>query len=704
LVAPVAVTVLTATGPLRGAPLLAGLLAALLFLAPAAVCVTAALSGIGQVAAQIAAAGNEAELAILRVLVDTLLFGYALALAPADCVAVGVAALVAAWAILLCIIRWPEAPLLRRHGALALDMALFSAYLHFGGAAVAGWYPIYLLAMIHAGLRLGLDALLVSAAAGVLGFAALVMSTEFWRLQPALAGGLLFALAAMPACLAGVLHALATARARASGAEAERQTALRLIADTLRNPPASRRTAMDPSSIEDVLDFAALEAGTFAPPVETFDLRSLIRHSLLPVLTKGAAQQIRLGWRVDPRLPDRLRGHAAALSRILGGLASQALATAPTGAVRVTITPETIEAQRIRLKLRIDGFGARSGSPADDGSALSLRLIERLVKMAEGRLAVERLAGGHARIVVTLPLAIEPGVSRRALDLGHRLVLLATEDDELARDLAEPLAVWNAQPSWPEDIDTALAGLAVPGAEPRPVLIVDGRDKLLSALSLAHRAGQAASAPFVVLIAMPAQIEGLGQVEEDGLDSFVPAPVSELLLANALDALPLEASRPEPAAVIGGRAVRAEPPPAAAAEIGDRITPIAAHPRFAPETPPAVDPKVIEGLRALGGGPDFLGELIETFHTDAQQVLQRLGQAASVGDAAGFGRAVAALRRSAGQLGGTQLCELLASLQGLTSSELRQRGAGHLQRVTAEIERFTAALLEFLPSSETRRR
>jgi HPt (histidine-containing phosphotransfer) domain-containing protein len=150
--------------------------------------------------------------------------------------------------------------------------------------------------------------------------------------------------------------------------------------------------------------------------------------------------------------------------------------------------------------------------------------------------------------------------------------------------------------------------------------------------------------------------------------------------------------------------VRAIAASAAAAEIGDRITPIAAHPRFAPEGAAAVDVRAIEGLRALGGGPDFLGELIETFRADTRQLLQRLGQAASGGDAASFARGIAALQRSAGQLGGTQLCEHLVSLQGLAPSELRQRGAGHVQRLAAEIERFTAALLEFLPAGETRRR
>ena len=135
---------------------------------------------------------------------------------------------------------------------------------------------------------------------------------------------------------------------------------------------------------------------------------------------------------------------------------------------------------------------------------------------------------------------------------------------------------------------------------------------------------------------------------------------------------------------------------------GERITPIAAHPKFVPETPTAVDARVIEGLQSLGGGPGLLGELIESFGVDALHVMQRIAQSAAVADAAGFARGIVALQRAAGQLGGTQLCELLASLRDLPASELRQRGATHVQRLDAEIERLAAALREFQPAGGAR--
>ncbi len=121
-----------------------------------------------------------------------------------------------------------------------------------------------------------------------------------------------------------------------------------------------------------------------------------------------------------------------------------------------------------------------------------------------------------------------------------------------------------------------------------------------------------------------------------------------------------------------------------------------------PETAPALDMRAIDGLRELGGDPDFLGELIQTFQVDAQQIMERLDHAVASGDAAGFAQGLAALRRAASPLGGTQLCELLTSLQGLTASELRQLGGNHVRRLDAELERLAAALTEIAAETEAR--
>src|SRR6266851_9405178 len=143
--APIAVTAMAATSGLLGPPLVVSALVALLVVAPAGVGLATALLGLRRVAGALSARGDsEAEQAVLRVLVDALIFFYALgltALTPnagsaAPYLAVAAFGLVAAWAVLLSVILWPAAAPFRRFGAMILDIVLLPAFLHFGDSAI----------------------------------------------------------------------------------------------------------------------------------------------------------------------------------------------------------------------------------------------------------------------------------------------------------------------------------------------------------------------------------------------------------------------------------------------------------------------------------------------------------------------------------------------------------------------------------------
>jgi HPt (histidine-containing phosphotransfer) domain-containing protein len=549
-----------------------------------------------------------------------------------------------------------------------------------------------------------------------LAFAAVILTTEAWLQQPVLAAGLLLALALLPAFVAGPIRALATARSGAAEAEADRQRMLRLIADAVGPRPGSPSAiAAAPSAASDILELAALEAGRFVPPIETFELRALVTRTLAPFREAAAARGVAVRWRIDPRLPDRVRGRAQAVAHLLARLIGHALDTTQMRAVCLAIEAAGGDARRIRLRLRVDGAGDDGAAGTEGAEAsLALRLAHGLAALLDGEFGIERAMGARVRLTASCSLAVEESAAAPMLDLDRRPVLVATEDARLADGLAELLARWNAEPLWVGDADAALAELSVIEATSRAVVIADGRLHLLSALSLAHHAARlGAEAPFVLLVAEEEQTARLADVDEGELDGFVPLPLTDALLANALRALPLAVgpvpsrreATPRPAAPApppsrSELSPRSEPPPPAAEE---RITPIAAHPKFAAETPAAVDPRVIDGLRALGGGPGFLREVIESFRADARQIMERVYQAAEAADSAGFARGLIALHRAAGQLGGADLCELAASLQRITTSELRQHGAAHVRRLDAEIDRLAAALMQYLPASEARR-
>src|SRR5437667_3594825 len=97
---------------------------------------------------------------------------------------------------------------------------------------------------------------------------------------------------------------------------------------------------------------------------------------------------------------------------------------------------------------------------ASDGDQLSLRLVQRIVALVEGTFTIERQKRDRMRLTIALPLAIEEAPGEPSLDLAGRSVLIATEDGDLARILAETLARWNSDPRWPEDINIALNDLS----------------------------------------------------------------------------------------------------------------------------------------------------------------------------------------------------------------------------------------------------
>src|SRR4029077_4729238 len=133
------------------------------------------------------------------------------------------------------------------------------------------------------------------------------------------------------------------------------------------------------------------------------------------------------------------------------------------------------------------------------------------------------------------------------------------------------------------------------------------------------------------------------ELAEDELDAVLPAPLDYQLFANALHALPLWHGAPARPVIVSARRAepQPEPPPlfdpADVAAPSPQVTPIATHPRFAAEAP-TIDQRAVAALRRLGGGDEFLGEVLDSFRTDAREIMQRLVRAAAAADSAGFAR------------------------------------------------------------------
>ncbi|MFN3430948.1 MAG: sensor histidine kinase [Candidatus Sericytochromatia bacterium] len=169
--------------------------------------------------------------------------------------------------------------------------------------------------------------------------------------------------------------------------------------------------------VDDLLDFARLEAGSFKltmGPVELGGLIAEVTESLRP---QAAAMQVRLVARL-PDAPLTLTADAQRLEQVLTNIVHNALKFTPVdGCVTITLHPDGSEA---RIEVADTGVGiasehqahlfdkfyqtATSAPGAVGGAGLGLFIAKSLVEAHGGRIGVESVPGEGARFWFTVPI------------------------------------------------------------------------------------------------------------------------------------------------------------------------------------------------------------------------------------------------------------------------------------------------------------
>jgi two-component system sensor histidine kinase RpfC len=178
--------------------------------------------------------------------------------------------------------------------------------------------------------------------------------------------------------------------------------------------------------------------------------------------------------------------------------------------------------------------------------------------------------------------------------------------------------------------------------------------------------------PIIALTA-DATSETERQCREAGMDAVLTKPVEAAQLLAAIDETYARVATPGTAA-------------------SPVVTPISAHPRYFADAGAVVDEATIEALRMLGGGSDFLGDVIETFCMDGRRLLEHLRQAVAEGDLRAFKELTHSLRSGAANVGAARLCQTLTTLRDLTPKDLRQHGASYIEKLQAEFAKLETAL------------
>jgi signal transduction histidine kinase/ActR/RegA family two-component response regulator len=218
--------------------------------------------------------------------------------------------------------------------------------------------------------------------------------------------------------------------------------------------------------VNELLDFAKIEAHKLDIEVIDFDLRETLRVAMAPLRLRAVQKDLTLTWTVAPDVPAQLKGDPTRIAQVLINLASNAVKFTERGGVTVGVRTIVAGPDAVDLHVSVTdtGIGIPEGqcgtvfepfTQADastsrkyGGTGLGLAITTRLVELMQGRINVESVAGTGTTFSVVLPLGVSPASASRVeattADPGLALpplhVLIAEDNpvnEHLARRMLE---------------------------------------------------------------------------------------------------------------------------------------------------------------------------------------------------------------------------------------------------------------------------
>lgn len=213
--------------------------------------------------------------------------------------------------------------------------------------------------------------------------------------------------------------------------------------------------------INDVLDFAKIEAGRLSLERTDFSLRHLLEDVERLFRPTAQARGLRFQFELDPSLPEAVQGDPFRLQQVLGNLVSNALKFTERGGVTVRIRrgPATSEPVQVHFEVEDTGIGIApealprlfgafeqgdgSTTRRFGGTGLGLALSQQLVTLMGGSIQVDSQPGRGSRFSFSLSFSVGEARPRDAseLDAGglEWLRVLVVDDNAVNRLVATSL-------------------------------------------------------------------------------------------------------------------------------------------------------------------------------------------------------------------------------------------------------------------------
>ncbi|MDB5308151.1 MAG: domain S-box protein [Gemmataceae bacterium] len=339
--------------------------------------------------------------------------------------------------------------------------------------------------------------------------------------------------------------------------------------------------------INDLLDFAKIEAGKLALDPADFSLRAALGDTLRALATRAHQKGLELVCHIDPDVPDALVGDTGRLRQVLLNLVGNAIKFTPAGEVVVraeaAADPPGGGEAGVRIAVTDTGIGIpletqdrifRAFEQEDTsttrkygGTGLGLSIAARLVALMGGRITVDSRPGRGSTFAFTArfgrqPHPADPPPAPAPVQLRGLRVLVVDDNATNRRILEGWLRGWQMDPRAVGDGVAAAGALwhAVTQGRPYPLVLLDARMPDTDGLALAARIREwpALAATRIILLTSGDRPGDLPRFRELRVDAHLLKPVQqeELLAtiyrvmyrADEMPAPPAVAPEPAPAA------------------------------------------------------------------------------------------------------------------------------------------------------------
>jgi PAS domain S-box-containing protein len=338
--------------------------------------------------------------------------------------------------------------------------------------------------------------------------------------------------------------------------------------------------------INDLLDFAKIEAGKLDLDSAEFSLRGVVNETTRALAFRAHKKGLELVCHVHADVPDRLMGDAGRLRQVLLNLVGNAIKFTEQGEVVVEVrseigpigpmspmspmSPQSDSSEaRLRFEVRDTGIGIprqkqdsifqafeqadKSSTRRFGGTGLGLSIAARLAALMGGGITVESEPGRGSTFCLTASFAVPAHAAapaRPAHDDISGLRVLVVDDNATNRLILEEwLRGWGAEPTAVADGLTALSMMwrAVADRRPYQLVLLDGRMPGVDGPALAAEISHSPQLAECRVILLSSEDRPLGPTRQRELGIAAvarkPIPQEELLetVCRVLSPTPREA-------------------------------------------------------------------------------------------------------------------------------------------------------------------